>query len=241
MTVAQPLEFSTLELKEVSFGYRREGPRVLDGVSLRIRRGESIGIIGASGAGKSTLGDILLGLLEPDAGEILVNGQPLRLGSPEWWRTVGFVPQTVFLSNDTLLHNIAFGLAPSAIDGERVVRAARVAQLDELIATLPHGLDTSLGDYGTRLSGGQRQRVAIARALYHERQVLVLDEATSSLDTETERAVVRAVASMRGTVTTFIIAHRHSTLESCDLIVEVRGGKVHALATGAPQARPSAG
>lgn len=222
---ATAIPFESLELRDVSFGYAADRP-LLERVSLRINRGESIGIVGTSGAGKSTLGDLILGLLTPAAGEILVNGQPARLDSEPWWHTVGFVPQAVFLSNDTLLHNIAFGVPEAAIDRPKAMRAAAMAQLDDVIASMPKGMDSLIGDYGVRLSGGQRQRVAIARALYHERQFLVLDEATSSLDSETEKAVVDAVSSLRGAVTTFIIAHRRSTLDSCDVLAGIEGGSL---------------
>lgn len=219
-----PAAFESLELRDVSFAYAAERP-VLKGVSLHIARGESIGIVGPSGAGKSTLGDLLLGLLVPTAGIILLNGREQRLDTTTWWRLAGFVPQAVFLSNDSLTRNIAFGVPDAAIDRVRVARAASLAQLDDVVAALPAGLESVIGDYGVRLSGGQRQRVAIARALYHERQFLVLDEATSALDSETEIAVVGAVASLRGTVTTFIIAHRRSTLAGCDAIVEIIDGR----------------
>jgi ATP-binding cassette, subfamily B, bacterial PglK len=223
--------FESLELRNVSFGYVADRP-VLQDVSLSIGRGKSVGIVGASGAGKSTLGDLILGLLVPDAGSILVNGEPTRLDTEAWWHTVGFVPQAVFLSNDTLLHNIAFGVPEASIDKARVERAATMAQLDDVVRTLPNGMATLIGDYGVRLSGGQRQRVAIARALYHQRQFLVLDEATSALDSETEEAVVRAVGSLRGAISTLIIAHRQSTLDSCDEILEIKNGRLSIVRTG---------
>ncbi len=223
----EPLE--SLELRDISFAYSETSRPILQRVSLRIYRGESIGVVGPSGAGKSTLGDLLLGLIEPTGGDILVNGCPARLGREEWWQIAGFVPQAVFLSNDTLLRNIAFGVPDAAIDRRKAERVASMAQLDDVIRTLPQGLDTLIGDYGARLSGGQRQRVAIARALYRERQFLVLDEATSALDSETEQAIVRAVSSLRGSVTTFIIAHRRSTLDGCDLLVEIRKGQLFVL------------
>lgn len=221
--------FQSLELRNVSFAYNKNASSIVYGVDLLIKAGESIGLVGVSGAGKSTLGDILLGLLKPTEGEILVNGVPSRLDSDQWWQTVGFVPQTVFLSNDTLVRNIAFGVPDGEIDRTKARRVASMAQLDDVIQASFMGLDTPVGDYGVRLSGGQRQRVAIARALYRERQFLVLDEATSALDDETEKAVVRAVSSLRGTVTTFIIAHRRSTLEGCDWLVEIRDGKLSVL------------
>jgi ATP-binding cassette, subfamily B, bacterial PglK len=221
----RPARFESLELRDVSFAYHGSERPVLHGLALRINRGESVGVVGPSGAGKSTLGDLLLGLLVPTAGTVAVNGQSARLDTEPWWRTIGFVPQVVFLSNDTLLQNIAFGVAEHAIDRARAAAAASTAQLDDVIRQLPRGMDTMIGDYGVRLSGGQRQRVAIARALYHERQFLVLDEATSALDSETEKAVVAAVGSLRGSVTTFIIAHRRSTLANCDIVAELRDGR----------------
>lgn len=231
-----PEPFESLELRDVSFRYSERARPVLRNVSLRINRGESIGIVGASGAGKSTLGDLILGLLNPMVGEILVNGRRTELGCAPWWHIVGFVPQTVFLSDDTLLHNIAFGVPDANIDRRKVEHVASLAQLDDVIGTMPQGLETKIGDYGVRLSGGQRQRVAIARALYHERQFLVLDEATSALDMETEKAVVEAVGKLRGSVTTFIIAHRRSTLENCDATIEIEDGKASIVGRREPAA-----
>jgi ABC-type bacteriocin/lantibiotic exporter with double-glycine peptidase domain len=227
---APPPRFESLELREISFAYEPGARPVLDRVSLTLRRGESIGIVGGSGAGKSTLGDVVLGLLRPTGGQVLLNGHAATLDNATWWHTVGFVPQAAFLSNDTLLRNIAFGVPDAAIDRARAQRAASMAQLDGVIGALPKGLDAPIGDYGMRLSGGQRQRVAIARALYQERQVLVLDEATSALDVETEKAIVEAVACLRGAVTTFIIAHRRSTLDACDAVYELQHGRLAAVA-----------
>lgn len=221
-----PSPFESLEFRDVSFQYQGASSPALASVNLRIRRGHSVGVVGPSGSGKSTLGDLILGLLQPTSGTILVNGEPLVPESRSWWKLVGFVPQMVSLADDTLLRNIAFGVPDAQIDRQRVGLAADMAQLADVISALPRGLDTLVGDQGVKLSGGQRQRVAIARALYHERQFLVLDEATSALDSETEQEVVRAVASLRSRITTFIIAHRRSTLAGCDTIIELREGRI---------------
>ena len=183
-------------------------------------------MIGATGAGKSTLGDLLLGLLSPRQGEILINGKPVSSGDPAWWRLAGFVPQSPYIANDTLLRNIAYGVPDGKVDIGLVRRAVKLARLEEVVAALPNGLDTMLGDHGIRLSGGQRQRVAIARALYYQRDFLVLDEATSALDQDTEREVIGSIEALKGTITTFIIAHRLSTLQNCDFIIELHEGAV---------------
>jgi len=219
---AQPLE--CLELTQVGFGYR-EDTMVLHGVDLRVFRGQSVGLIGRSGAGKSTLGDIILGLLEPTQGRIQVNGRPCNLHHPDWWRRVGFVPQNPFIANQSLARNIAYGQADSDIDRQRLWAAIEAAQLAPLVGSWSEGVETVLGDQGVKLSGGQRQRVAIARALYRQRELLVLDEATSALDAETEREVIQALSALHGRVTTVVIAHRLSTLERCDFVIELKQGR----------------
>jgi ATP-binding cassette subfamily C protein len=216
----------SLALERVSFRFEGAEQDALREVSFVLRRGQSAGVVGPSGAGKSTLGDLLLGLLVPRQGRILLNGQPAALDSQRWWDLVGFVPQSPYIANDSLIRNIAYGVAEARIDRAAVRRALQLAQLEEVAARLPQGLDTLLGDQGVRLSGGQRQRVAIARALYYRRDFLVLDEATSALDAETEQEVIGAIEALKGTITTFIIAHRLSTLQNCDFIIELRDGRV---------------
>lgn len=222
----------TLELEHVGFSYPG-AKSVLGGIDLRIRRGESIGLIGRSGAGKSTLGDLLLGLLEPQQGTIRFNGQPCTLHHPDWWRRVGFVPQNPFIANQSLARNVAYGQSDSEIDRTRLWDALEAAQLAGLIRGWPAGVDTPLGDQGHRLSGGQRQRVAIARALYRQRDLLVLDEATSALDEQTEQEVIQALGALRGRVTTVVIAHRLSTLQHCDFVVELAEGRIRQTQPGA--------
>jgi ABC-type multidrug transport system fused ATPase/permease subunit len=208
-----------------------DGP-VLANISLRIARGESIGIIGVSGAGKSTLIDVLLGLLEPGVGSVRIDGVDIRDDLRGWQRQIGYVPQVIYITDDSLRRNVAFGVPDEEIDDAAVRRAISLARLDAFVAALPSGLDTILGDRGIRISGGERQRVGIARALYHDPSVLVLDEATSSLDMETERGLVSTVRDLRGAKTIVIVAHRYSALEQCDRIYELRGGRVTEL--GAP-------
>lgn len=224
--------FESLSIHDLSFGYAGSNDLVFDKLSMDIKAGESIGIVGASGAGKSTLGDLLLGLLAPKKGEVQVNGTYCSLTGPDWWQFVGFVPQSPFILNDSLLHNVAFGLPDGLIDKHRVEQCLDMARLSEVVAGLPKGTDTIIGDFGVRLSGGQRQRVAIARTLYWQRDFLVLDEATSALDAATEAEVIKSIEALKGKVTTVVIAHRYSTLANCDRVYEVRDGALHLLGSG---------
>jgi ATP-binding cassette, subfamily B, bacterial PglK len=217
-----------IELHNVTYAYE-DGERVLADIRLSIRRGESIGIVGATGSGKSTLLDLLLGLLTPTSGRITVDGRDIRAGLRSWQRRIGYVPQTTFLIDDSLRRNVAFGLADADIDERRVETAVRMAQLTEVAAALPQKLDTIIGERGVRLSGGQRQRVAIARALYTEPEVLVFDEATSALDTQTERELIAAIDALRGAKTLIVVAHRLSTVRRCDRLVFLRDGRVAAV------------
>ncbi len=200
--------------------------RALDGVSLTIRRGESIGVVGATGSGKSTLIDVLLGLLEPQSGRVLVDGRDIREGIRGWQQRVGYVAQTFELLDDTVRRNGAFGRSDDAIDDARIESVLRLAHLSDTAALSLQGLDTVIGERGARLSGGERQRVAIARALYHDADILVFDEATSALDYQTEQAIVRAIEGLRGVKTLVVVAHRLSTVRGCDRLVLLESGRV---------------
>ncbi len=224
-TPAAPLRES-LELSEISFRYLGADAPALTGLSLVIHRGECVGLVGASGAGKSTLVDILLGLLASDSGQVRVDGVDIRHSVRNWQDQIGYVPQSIFLTDDTMTRNVAFGLPDEEIDIAAVWRAVRAAQLEDFVRGLRDGLDTYVGERGVRLSGGQRQRIGIARALYHDPAVLVLDEATSFLDTATERDVMQAVRALHGTKTILIVAHRLSTVEQCDRLYRIEHGRL---------------
>ena len=185
-----------------------------------------IGIIGNVDSGKSTLVDLLLGLLTPINGSVKVDGVDIQTSLRNWQDHIGYVPQTIFLTDDTLRRNVAFGLPDDKIDEKAVLHAISAAQLDQLVSEQEDGLDTIVGERGIRLSGGQRQRIGIARALYHDPQVLVLDEATSSLDIETERGVMDSVRILQGDKTVIIVAHRLSTVEHCDIIFRLNNGEL---------------
>jgi ABC-type multidrug transport system fused ATPase/permease subunit len=241
----RPLLQSTLSCERVSFGYEGGPPLALDDVSFTIERGQSVGIVGPTGAGKSTLVDVLLGLLQPTTGRVLVDGEPLDGRERAWQRQIGYVSQDVYLLDDSLRRNIAFGITDAGIDEARLALAVTQARLDEVVSMLPQRLDTVVGENGVRLSGGQRQRVAIARALYHDPAVLFFDEATAALDNQTEREVTEAIAhlrqgfggpdagqaSVRGTRTVIAIAHRLSTVKHCDKLIYLRGGRLAGIGT----------
>ena len=215
-----------IRLTDIRYTYPSAATPALNGLSISIQKGEPVGFIGASGAGKSTLVDILLGLLTPDTGEVRVDDADIQAHLRNWQDQIGYVPQSIYLTDDTLRRNVAFGLPNEQIDDAAVQRAIQAAQLEEFVNSLPQGLETLVGERGIRLSGGQRQRVGIARALYHDPAVLVLDEATSSLDTATERGVMQAVRALHGTKTILIVAHRLSTVENCDRIYRLEQGRV---------------
>jgi ATP-binding cassette, subfamily B, bacterial PglK len=216
----------TIELKNITYIYPGTDQTALNRISLKIQKGESIALIGKSGAGKTTLVDLILGLLMPETGDICVDGTSIYPDLKVWQNLVGYIPQSIFLMDDTLERNIAFGVPDEQIDYEKLARAIRSAQLEELVEQLPDGLKTYMGERGTRLSGGQRQRVGIARALYHEREILVLDEATAALDNETERLVTEAIQTLAGTKTIIIIAHRLTTVKHCDRIYLMDKGEI---------------
>lgn len=216
-----------IEMAGVGYSFAGASRPALQNVSLRIPVGTSLGVVGGTGAGKSTLVDTLLGLLPPD-GELRVDGSPLETDMiRKWQRNIGYVPQTIFLSDDTMAANIAFGIPSEKIDLQAVQAAARVAQLhDFIIEQLPGGYSGRIGEGGVRLSGGQRQRIGLARALYHDPDILVLDEATSALDGPTEQAVMTAISALEGSKTIIMIAHRLATVRACDQIVMLDKGRV---------------
>ncbi len=213
-------------LTNITYTYPSTVAPALKGLTIHLQKGESVGFVGASGAGKSTLVDVILGLLTPSAGQVLVDGQDIQENLRAWQDEIGYVPQSIYLTDDTLRRNVAFGLSDDQIDDAAVGRAVQAAQLDEFVSGLPDGLETLVGERGVRLSGGQRQRIGIARALYHDPPVLVLDEATSSLDTSTEHGVMQAVRALHGIKTILIVAHRLSTVEHCDRLYQLDHGAV---------------
>ena len=235
------LSFSReITLRGFSYSYPGSGRQALAGVDLTIAKGSSVAFVGPSGAGKSTLADVLLGLLQGN-GDVLVDGEPLGLGAMKAWRRqIGYVPQQVYLADDTVAANVAFGVAEDEIDRKAVVRALKTAQLMHFVAELPDGIDTEVGDRGARLSGGQRQRLGIARALYHDPAILVLDEATSALDGPTEADLTAAITALAGHKTLIVIAHRLSTVACCDQVVLLEGGRVMARGAFAELARQHA-
>ena len=225
MTVLEPFEFDTLNLENISFAYEN-GVKVLNDISLTLKAGQSIGFVGHSGSGKSTLVDVILGLLTPQTGTISVNQQPLRQILATWQQGIGYIPQDIYLSDESIRANIAFGVSANTINEQQLWYAIHTAQLERLIHELPEGLDTVIGERGVKLSGGQRQRIGIARALYHNPQILVMDEATAALDNVTERAFMSAVNGLKGQKTLLMIAHRLSTVENCDMIYFMDNGKI---------------
>lgn len=215
-----------IELKDIVYAYPNTDTLIFDHADMEIPYGKSIGIMGPSGAGKSTIVDILLGLLKVHEGQILCDGDNVFDNYPAWLAQIGYIPQSIYLVDEPIRNNIAFGITDDEIDDNRIWQVLEEAQLKEFIQTLPEGLDTTIGDRGVRLSGGQRQRLGIARALYHNPEILVFDEATSALDNETEAAVMEAINSFHGKKTMVIIAHRLNTIEKCDMIYKVEGGKI---------------
>ncbi len=215
-----------IELENITFRYPGGERNIFTDASMEIPRGRSVGIMGASGAGKSTIVDILLGLLHAQSGEILCDGVSIFDDYDSWLAQVGYIPQQIYLVDETIRDNIAFGIDADRIDDARIRQVLKEAQLLEFVDSLPEGLDTRIGDRGVRLSGGQRQRIGIARALYHDPEILVFDEATSALDGETEEALMEAINSFHGRKTMIIIAHRLNTIEKCDMIYEVKNERI---------------
>ncbi len=215
-----------IDITSLSWHYSDSEIMVLDGINLTIKKGMAIGIIGKSGSGKSTLIDILLGLHIPTKGQVEVDGISIYSIPSSWSKMIGYVPQSIYLTDSSIRNNIAFGVPSDQIDDEMVDKCIQKAMLKDYINGLPDGLDTIIGERGVRMSGGQRQRLAIARALYHDPQILILDEATSALDYETEEAVMNAIENLHGTITLIIVAHRLNTVMKCDRIIEIRDGRI---------------
>lgn len=219
------LAFSEVSLQNIFYKYPNTDVSTIENISMKIFKGQSIGLIGKSGAGKSTLINIILGFLEPQKGQLFVDGKLIENISA-WLNNFAYIPQSIFLLDDTLRKNIAFGLEESDIDEAKVLNVIKMAQLSEVLHQLPNGLETTIGEKGIRLSGGQRQRVALARALYHERDFIIMDEATSSLDNETEKEVIKIIKELKGNKTLIVIAHRLSTVEHCDVLFRLEQGRI---------------
>ncbi len=215
---------TAIRLDRVSFRYPKAEKWILKNASLEISKNTSVALIGASGAGKTTAADLILGILEPQEGAVMIDGTDIRRCMTSWHEDVGYIPQTIYLMDDSIRANIAFGIPEAEIDDDAVEKALQEAQLDRFVHTLPEGAGTVIGDRGVKLSGGQRQRIGIARALYRNPSVLILDEATSALDNETEKEVMEAIDGLHGTRTLIVIAHRLSTIKKCDRIYEVENG-----------------
>lgn len=220
-----PTFHSEISLENVSWKYPNAEGYVVQGLDMVIPKGHAVGFVGSSGAGKTTLADMILGLLPTETGAIRMDGVDIKSIPVTWSRTIGYVPQSVYLTDDTIRNNVAFGIKREQIDDTLVWEALEQAQLKSFVESLPQGIDTIVGERGIKFSGGQRQRVAIARALYYDPAILVLDEATSALDNETESAVMDAIESLQGHKTLIIVAHRLTTIKSCDAVYEIADGK----------------
>ena len=223
--VEEKRDWKQLNINNVSWTYPGTDKIILDDISLRIKKGSSIAFVGPSGAGKTTFADMILGLYKPQMGNIMLDSEDITKLDREWGNIISFVPQNVYLLNDSIRNNVAFGIPEKEIEDAKIDRALEQAQLKDFVSTLSEGIRTEIGESGMRLSGGQRQRIAIARALYNDPDILVLDEATSALDTETETAVMEAIDSLHGHKTLIIIAHRLTTIRNCDEIYRIEGGK----------------
>ena len=215
-----------IELKDIVYKYPNTETLIFDHADMVIPIGQSVGIVGTTGAGKSTVVDIMLGLLKLQQGQILADGVEVRDHYQSWLKNVGYIPQNIFMIDDTIRKNVAFGYADEDIDDDKVWAALKEAQLDEFVRSLPEGLDTGIGERGIRISGGQRQRISIARALFEDPEVLIMDEATSALDNDTEAAIMDSINRLHGRKTMVIIAHRLQTIEKCDIVYRVEDGKV---------------
>ena len=214
-----------VEVKNISWRYPNSDVYVLKDLDLTVHKGEAIGFIGSSGAGKTTLSDMILGLFKPLMGGIYVDGIDIYTIPMQWAHVVGYVPQAVYLTDDTIRNNIAFGEEEQDIEDDKIWFALEQAQFKTFVQQLPNGLDTIVGERGIRFSGGQKQRLAIARALYYDPDIVILDEATSALDNETEKAVMESIDALQKSKTLIIVAHRLTTLRNCDKVFEIKDGK----------------
>ena len=227
--VSIPVMQKSIEFRDISFAYSEKSGYILKNADMTVHRGESIGIVGGSGAGKTTAVDIILGLLIPQSGAVLIDGNDIRGDMPGWLSQVGYIPQMIFMLDGSIRENIEFGEPISEDPAEaetRIWTALKEASLDEFVKGLPDGIDTRIGERGVRVSGGQRQRIGIARTLYRNPQVLIFDEATSALDNDTESSIMESIHSLHGQKTMIIIAHRLTTIEACDHIYRVENGKI---------------
>ena len=223
----KPVAFEReIRFDRLTYQYPGQADHALRNVSLTIPKGASVGFVGPSGAGKTTIVDVLLGLLDPTEGRVLVDGTGIEGRMAGWQRKIGYIPQTIYLTDDSVRGNVAFGMGEDEIDDDAVWAALEAAQLRDMVEGLPDGLDTKVGERGVRLSGGQRQRIGIARALYHNPEVLVMDEATSALDNQTERQFVEALERLQGSHTLIVIAHRLSTVRNCDTLFMLDEGRL---------------
>jgi ABC-type multidrug transport system fused ATPase/permease subunit len=222
-----PITFlNHLTLRGVSFKYNKSNGYALKNININIKKGSIVGVVGGSGAGKSTLVDIILGLYRPTSGIVSADDEDIQQNLKGWNSKIGYVPQHIYLSDDSIRRNIAFGVPENEISEDAVLKSITAAQLDEFMSNLPYGIETLVGERGVRFSGGQRQRIGIARALYHNPELLVLDEATSALDYGTESAVMQAILSLKGVKTIIVVAHRLTTVEQCDWIYKIESGSI---------------
>ena len=216
-----------ISMEDITYGYPGSDRLIFDHANLQIPIGSAVGIIGKTGAGKTTIVDVLLGLLKLQGGHILADGVDVMKQYKGWLKNIGYIPQMIYLLDDTIRRNVAFGIAEDEISDTRVWEVLKEAQLDEFVRSLPEGLETKVGERGIRLSGGQRQRISIARALYGDPEVMILDEATAALDNDTEAAIMDSINSLHGKKTLIIIAHRLQTIEKCDSVYCVENGKIY--------------
>jgi len=232
-SVVKDSEFKILSMNNVSFHYSASKKNALNQITLDLKAGESIGFIGSSGSGKTTLIDIMLGLLKPQHGSVSFNGSRLSEEIEDWHHHVAYIPQQIFLIDNSLKCNVALGVESEDIDEEKLINSLKKARLFDLMQQLPEGVDTVIGERGVKLSGGQRQRIALARAFYHERDVLIMDEATSALDNNTEREIVDEIKYLKGKITVIIIAHRLTTVQHCDRIYKIENTRI--INSGTPK------